>query len=92
MDRLEAIDEVTRVVIGISTCCRHAFAPGMAKVQAANEAGIRLNVYGGNGITSVFVVCSDQDAVLDHISEFIASPKEKKDVKKAEGAKGMVHS
>jgi hypothetical protein len=91
--RLEAIDEVTKVVIGLSSCCRHAFSPGMAKVQALTEAGFRLNVYGGNGITSVFVVVdpASRDAVLEKVSDFIVVPKDNKDAK-SESSKSVVHS
>jgi hypothetical protein len=83
IDRLESIEEVTKVVIGLSVCCRHAFSPGMAKLQASSDAGFRLNVYGGNGITSVFVVVepNSRAAVLERISEFIAVPKEAESVK-----------
>lgn len=67
ISKLESLEEVTKIVIGLSVCIRHAFTPGMAKLKARTEAGFRINVYGGNGITSVFVVCSDIDGVLKAI-------------------------
>lgn len=57
---------VTKIVIGISECCRHKYAPGYLKFKTDVDAGIKLNGYSGKGVTDLFVKIdpiSERDSV-----------------------------
>jgi len=73
MRKLETSFLVTRVVIGISENARHRMTPGKAKLQATTEAGFRLKLYTGNGVTDMFVCCTpiNRHAVLRLIHDFL---------------------
>lgn len=68
---LERSPLVSKLVLGLSENARHAFAPGTAKLQRRAEAGMHLNMYTGNGVMRVFVVCEqkDIDAILAEMKD-----------------------
>ena len=52
---LESQDGVSKVVLGISNCCRHKYPPGHIKVRSLVSGGIKVNGYSGKGITDMFI-------------------------------------
>ena len=52
---MESLDEVERVVIGLTENCRHRFRPGTVRVQRVHDYGLDLNAYTGSGVTRLFV-------------------------------------
>lgn len=66
---LQSLDIVTKIILGLAECCRHAFPPGHLKYQGETEAGIRLNGYGGKGIIKIFVCTEEKKILIDLIEE-----------------------
>jgi|GEM_PF-1082086 hypothetical protein len=52
---LEAIPQVTKVILGFSESCRHKYPPGFIKFKLDVPGGIKVNGYSGNGVTDMFV-------------------------------------
>ena len=52
---LKNFDYVTKVVIGISECCRHKYAPGTLRWKSDVPGGIKINGYSGKGVTDLFI-------------------------------------
>lgn len=59
--RLEASDLVSKVILGASHNCRHKYSPGHLKLQRTENAGLKVNCYGGNGVTTMYVYCNPAD-------------------------------
>jgi hypothetical protein len=55
MNWVKKLDNVTKIVIGISKCCRHKYPPGNIRVRIDVDAGIKVNAYSGNGVTDIFI-------------------------------------
>ena len=72
--RVQALEDsplVTGIKIGRTDNCRHKFAPGTLKLQRAVDAGLKVNCYGDNGVTTIYVYCDkhhvpEVSALLDH--------------------------
>lgn len=52
-----------KVILGMSDCARHKFAPGHIKIQGETEAGLRANGYSGNGVIRFFIRCKDDETL-----------------------------
>jgi hypothetical protein len=52
---LERINEVNRVIIGISESCRHQYTPGTLRVRREVLGGIILSGYSGRGVTDLYI-------------------------------------
>lgn len=52
---IEYLNEVSKVVLGITDSCRHKFPPGHIKIRHEVEGGIKVNGYSGNGVMDIFI-------------------------------------
>ena len=52
---LLSLSQITKVVIGISECCRHRYPPGTIRWKSDVPAGIKANGYSGKGVTDLFI-------------------------------------
>jgi hypothetical protein len=57
---LESLPEVSKVVLGLCECARHAYAPGTLRYQKDVAGGIRIIAYGGNGIIDLYVKVAEE--------------------------------
>lgn len=48
--------EGAKIVIGLSECARHKYAPGSIKILNETDAGFKTNGYSGNGVMNIFIV------------------------------------
>lgn len=60
---LMSIDEVRRLILGVSEACRHSYAPGVLRVRHRLMGGVAVNAYGGKGITTIYVQISPPEAI-----------------------------
>ena len=60
--------EGAKIVIGLSECARHKYAPGSIKILSETEAGFKANAYSGNGVMNIFIVVKT-DELRDKIKE-----------------------
>lgn len=68
---LMSVSAVTKVVIGISECCRHHYAPGTLRWKMDAPGGIKINGYSGNGVTDLFIRI-DPIEEREHIKQILA--------------------
>ena len=59
-----------KVILGLSECARHKFAPGHIKIQGKTEAGLRANGYSGNGVIKFFIRCKDEETEKAILNRF----------------------
>ena len=59
--RLEANPLIKKVILGATSNARHAFPPGMLRVQYETQNGFKVNGYSGNGVVTIHVYCTDSD-------------------------------
>jgi hypothetical protein len=52
---IEAIPEVTKVVLGFSESCRHRYSPGHIRIKLNVRGGFKVNAYSGRGVTDIFI-------------------------------------
>ncbi|MGD9592691.1 MAG: hypothetical protein AB7V32_09245 [Candidatus Berkiella sp.] len=52
---IKSIQGVSKIVIGISECCRHKYPPGHIRFKMDVDGGIKINAYSGNGVTDLFI-------------------------------------
>lgn len=50
-----------KVVMGMSQCVRHKFAPGHVKINREVDAGFRVTGYSGNGVQKFVIYCDDNE-------------------------------
>ena len=50
-----------KIVIGLSECARHKYAPGTIKLLKETKAGFKANAYSGNGVMNLFIVIKDDE-------------------------------
>lgn len=60
--------EGAKIVIGLSECARHKYAPGTIKILNETEAGFKTNAYSGNGVMNIFIVVKS-DELREKIKE-----------------------
>jgi len=63
---------VTKIVLGLSECCRHKYPPGHIKVRVNVSGGLKVNGYSGKGVTDIFIRVDPTnltDKVIDTISD-----------------------
>lgn len=53
---LEAMPEVSRIILGLTDNCRHKYAPGFLRYRRDVTGGFLVNGYHGNGVTGVCVI------------------------------------
>lgn len=53
---LQTVPGVNRVIVGVSTLCRHSYKPGTLRYIRSEAGGIRLRGYNGRGVTEFFVI------------------------------------
>lgn len=62
---LAAFPCVTKIILGRSEACRHRFAPGTIRLSAQVDAGFKIKIYGGTGVTDGYLyVVSDKRAYI----------------------------
>ncbi len=61
LTRLKKHHIVKKIVLGASNNCRHKFSPGTVRIQLETDAGFKINIYGGNGITTGYLYCEEKD-------------------------------
>ena len=66
---LESLKEVQRVIITRTESCRHKFSPGILRVRHDAPGGFRINGYGGNCISDIFIKTDYTTLVKDKITE-----------------------
>lgn len=52
---LEAFECVQKVILGRSESCRHSFSPGTLRLSSNVDAGFKIKIYGGKGITDGYL-------------------------------------
>jgi hypothetical protein len=67
---LKSFTYVTKVVIGISECCRHRYSPGTLRWKSDVAGGMKLNGYSGKGITDLFVKV-DPIELREHVKDLL---------------------
>jgi hypothetical protein len=60
---LESLDEVKRVIIGISEACRHRYSPGSIRVKQVVLGGLSVNGYSGRGVTNLYLNIDPPDQI-----------------------------
>jgi hypothetical protein len=50
-----------KIVIGLSECARHKYAPGTIKILSETAAGFKANAYSGNGVMNIFIVVKNDE-------------------------------
>jgi hypothetical protein len=67
--RLESSPFITKIILGKSENCRHKYSPGTLKIQREENAGFKVNCYGGNGVTTIYIYCDEihKDTVINLI-------------------------
>ena len=69
---LQKFECVKKVIINRTEGCRHAYAAGHMRVKSDVEGGIKINGYGGRGVTDLFVriePIKDRDRLKNHIED-----------------------
>lgn len=62
---LESVDGVHKVVLGITSACRHKYSEGYIKVLGDNRGGFRARGYSSIGVVELFIrIYSDKKKVL----------------------------
>lgn len=64
--------EGAKIVIGLSECARHRYAPGTIKLLHETDAGFKANGYSGNGVMNLFIVVKTdklRDKIKDRFKE-----------------------
>ena len=69
--RLEKDPRIKKIILGSSDNARHKFPPGTLKIQREEPNGFKVNGYSGNGVTTIYIYCSEEDkeAVKELISQ-----------------------
>ena len=52
---LEAFECVDKIILGRSESCRHKYAPGTIRLTGEVDAGFKIKIYGGNGVTDGYL-------------------------------------
>lgn len=52
---LESLSAVSKVVLKIPECCRHAYPPGHLKVQRDSPGGMIVKGFSGKGVIDLYV-------------------------------------
>lgn len=52
---LEMFECVEKVILGRSESCRHKYAPGTIRLTTEVEAGFKIKIYGGTGVTDGYL-------------------------------------
>lgn len=63
--------EGAKIIIGLSECARHKFAPGTIKLLRETDAGFKANGYSGNGVMNLFIVVKDDELREEIRSKFL---------------------
>lgn len=61
LDWLKSQNLIKKIILGASHNCRHAYSPGHAKWQRFVDGGMKVNFYGGRGITTGYIYCEEED-------------------------------
>lgn len=58
---LERYDFVQKVILGASHNCRHKYSPGTVRITRKIDAGFKVNLYGGTGVTTAYIYTDHAD-------------------------------
>jgi hypothetical protein len=58
---LEKQKSIKKIVLGASRNCRHAYSPGHIKLQRFIDGGMKVNLYSGNGVTTGYIYCEEEN-------------------------------
>ncbi|MBF0400315.1 MAG: hypothetical protein HQL90_06060 [Magnetococcales bacterium] len=58
---------VYKVVLGPSIHCRHHYPPGAVKFQRVENAGVRINLFSGRGVTVAYLYSKNREILIDYL-------------------------
>lgn len=67
--RLLRLSFVDKVVLGVSTVCRHHYAPGFVKFQRRENAGVKVTLFSGNGVTVAYIYSQESERLIQYLEE-----------------------
>jgi hypothetical protein len=58
---------VYKVVLGPSIHCRHHYPPGAVKFQRLEQAGVKINLFSGRGVSIAYLYSKERELLIDHL-------------------------
>lgn len=66
-NRLLRLPFVDKIVLGPTSLCRHHYAPGAVKFQRKENAGVKVNLFSGRGVTVAYLYTKDCDRLIEYL-------------------------